>query len=121
MHLRSYFHSHVLCNVGSAQLTLTSEPQISGTYCPGPVIFTCVGTQIAPSLFWQVNGSVMVLYSIIHEDDNFPLTLDINPPLDGVMALATSVSMDSPNHNIAVDITSVLIVNNMSILNGTTL
>ena len=98
--------------IGDAQqLTLTSQPQTSGTYCPGPVTFTCVGTQIS-ALFWQVNGSTVTMY-IFEAIQEFPLHLDF--PLDGVMAVITSASIVS----MGFDITSVLHISDMSVLNET--
>ena len=59
------------------------QPQTSGTHCPGPVTFTCVGTQIS-ALFWQVNGSTVTTYVFeathaLHLD--FPLWLQLPVPL----------------------------------------
>ena len=102
-----------------AQLTLTSQPQTSGTYCPRPVTFTCVGTQIAPSLFWRVNGSNVVTY-VFQQDHNFPLTLNINPPLDGATVEIHNASINPPG-SITIDITSVLTVVNASVLSAANL
>ena len=99
---------------GAQQLTLTSQPQASGTYCPGPVTFTCVGTQIS-ALLWRVNGSTVTAY-IFQCADEFPLYL--NFPLDGVMAAITSASIVSLG---CYDITSVLNVSDVSVLNRTSL
>ena len=101
--------------VSAQQLTLTSQPQTSGTYCPGPVTFTCVGTQIN-ALIWNVNGSRVATY-IFQENDEFPYALPLDFPLDGVMAIITNAI----NSSAAFDITSLLNVNDVSVLNGTSL
>ena len=107
---------HVCACIGGAQeLTLTSQPQTSGTYyCPGPVTFTCVGTQIN-ALIWRVNGSNEATYVFL-PTHMFPFTL--NSPLDGVMVEITSASFNSPP---SFDATSVLNVSDVSVLNETSL
>ena len=102
--------------VDGAQISLTSQPQTSGTYCPGPVTFTCVGTQIGISLFWQMNGSdvAMYTYQVSHE---FPYHLIVNPPhIEGVISSASFNSSTS-----TINITSILNVSNVTYLNGTSL
>ena len=100
---------------GAQQLTLTSQPQTSGTYCPGPVTFTCVGIQIGPGLFWQMNGSIVASYGF-RPTDMFPLPLSVNPPLDGVMVTITNAAISPPGAS-TIDITSVLSVSDVSVLN----
>ena len=104
--------------LGGAQLTLTSQPQTSGTYCPGHVTFTCEGSQIIPTLLWLVNGSEETSYNF-RNSHTFPQTL---PPLnvDGVIATVTNVSINPPGAG-TIDITSVLSVSDVSVLNGTSL
>ena len=100
------------------QLTLTSQPQTTGTYCPGPVTFTCVGIEIT-GLFLLVNGSTVASYSF-RVGDTFPLPLEVDPPLDGVMAEITSASFNQPGA-VTIDIISELSVSDVSILNGASL
>ena len=109
----------LLFGAGGAQLTLTSEPQTSGTYCPGPVTFTCVGTQTHMSLFWLVNSSSVITYGF-RDTDTFPFPLSVSPPLDGVMATVTDASISPPGAS-TIDITSVLSVSDVSVLNGASL
>ena len=90
-----------------------SQPQ---PFCPGPVNFTCVGTEIGPSFFWVVNSDRVVNYAF-RSTDTFPLPLDVIM-LDGVEAEVSRASVDQDG---LVSITSVLRVNNISVLNGATL
>ena len=101
---------------GAAELILTSQPQTSGTFCPGPVTFTCVGTQIGAGLFWEVNGATLVSYGF-RVTDTFPQTLMMEHPLEGVVAMVTSASINPPGAS-TIDITSVLSVRDVSVLNG---
>ena len=100
---------------GAQQLTLTSQPQTSGTYCLGPVTFTCVGTQIN-ALIWLVNGSTVDSYAF-QMDHEFPFPLDF--PQDGVIAEITYAIGNPPGSDISFDITSVLNVSDVSVLNRT--
>ena len=112
----------LIWHMRAAQLTLTSQPQTSRTYCPGPVTFTCVGTRVAATLLWEVNGSTVVTIMPygFRDTDTFPFFLSVSPPLDGVMAAITSASSNPPGA-FTIDITSVLSVGAVSILNGTSL
>ena len=92
-----------------------SQPQTLGTYCPGPVIFTCVGTGIIPSLFWRVNGSTVANYAF-ESSHTFPRSLNINPPLDDVTVEIVNASGLS-----TINVTSVLNVTDVLVLNGASL
>ena len=105
--MMKFMHFYRWC---TAAIMLTSKPQTSGTYCPGPVTFTCVVTQIN-ALLWLVNSSTLTTYT-----HKFPLPR--NFPLDGVMAEIINASFNSPP---SFDVTSVLNVNDVSVLNGTSL
>ena len=99
----------------STMMSLTSTPYNN---CPGPVNFTCVGTEITSSLFWLVNGSHVAYYGY-RAGQEFPFVLDVDPPLDGVTAIVTDV--DGPTDNNLFNITSILSVSNVAALNGTSL
>ena len=86
-------------------------------HCPGPVIFTCVGTEVTPTLFWFVNGSRVATYGY-NSRDVLPVDLDINPPLDGVTAVITEVNRIT---NTLFNITSIFSVNDVAVLNGSSL
>ena len=77
-----------------------------------------MGTQISASLFWLVNGSTVATYGF-KVTDVFPLPLSVNPPLDGATAEIISASNTSDDRKI--DIISVLVVSDVSILNGDSL
>ena len=96
-----------------ATLDLTPQPP----YCPGPVIFTCVGTEITSSLFWIVNGSEVAAYGYSSRVD-LPVDLDIDPPLDGVTAVVTEVDRIT---NTLFNITSIFNVSDVTVLNGASL
>ena len=98
-------------NAGAATLSLTSEPQSSGVYCPGPVTFTCVGTEIG-ILFWNLNDRTLATYAY-RSGDEFPLTVPLNSPPAGVTVTITNAFSEMSLLNL----TSVLIVDDVSVLN----
>ena len=106
--------------IGAAQLTLISQPQTSGTYCAGPVTFTCVGTQIGVGLQWLVNNSIVATYNF-RDTQTFPFPLTVDPSLDGVVAAVTSASAINLTDAREIDITSVLNASDVSVLNGASL
>ena len=95
--------------------TLSLTSQQLGPYCP--VNFTCVGSGITSSLFWLVNGSEVAAYGY-RTNHEFPFVLDVDPPLDGETAIVTDV--DGPTDNVF-NITSILSVSNVTVLNGASL
>ena len=98
----------------STMLSLTST---SYNDCPGPVNFTCVGTEVTPSLFWLVNGSLVAVYAYSSRDD-LPVDLVFISPLDGVTAVVTEVD---PTTNTLFNITSIFSVSDVTVLNGSSL
>ena len=96
-------------------ISLTSTPYNN---CPGPVNFTCVGTEITSSLFWFVNDSEVADYGY-RADHELPFVLDVDPSLDGVTAIITDV--DGPTDGNLFNITSILSVGNVAALNGSSL
>ena len=104
-------------NVLASTFSLTSTHYYNST-CPGrPVNFTCVGSGITSSLFWLVNGSEVAAYGY-RTNHEFPFVLDVDPPLDGETAIVTDV--DGPTDNVF-NITSILSVSNVTVLNGASL
>ncbi len=99
------------------EITLTPPPSSNGYFCPGPVQFTCVGTEVS-SLTWIVNGTHAVQYSLLTgvTPPDFPLTVSLNPPLPGVVVMITSASRESSGQ----DITSTLSAS-ASVLSGSLL
>ena len=98
----------------STMLSLTST---SYNDCPGPVNFTCVGTEITSTLFWLVNGSLVAVYAYSSRDD-LPVDLYIYLPLNGVTAAVTEVDFTTNN---VFNTTSIFSVSNVAVLNGTSL
>ncbi len=74
------------------EITLTSSPPPSsnGYFCPGPVQFTCVGTDI-PSLTWRIDNTYRGTYRYL-DGDPFPQTLTLSPPREDVDIIITSGS-----------------------------
>ena len=80
-----------------------------------------MGTQISPSLFWLVNGSTVATYAHrVNDNSPFPRPMTIIRPLDGVMAEVTSATTN-PNVTNTIDVTSVLSVSDVLVLNGISL
>lgn len=75
-----------------------------------------MGTEIG-TLFWIVNGTTVATYGF-RDSHTFPYPLPITPRVDGVTAMVISASIN-PNDDF--DVTSVLRVGYISILNGTSL
>ncbi len=105
----SYVATSILSQLLSAVpgITLTSSPPPSsnGYFCPGPVQFTCVGTEIS-ALSWIANDTHSV-------NPTYPLTVFLGPPIPGVVVMITSASRGSSGQ----DITSTLSAS-ASILSG---
>ncbi len=93
----------IIISIAVPEITLTSSPPPSsnGYFCPGPVQFTCVGTDV-PILSWIFNGTHSVQYSLLTgvNPPDFPLTVSLNPPLPGVVVMITSASRGSSGQDI---------------------
>ena len=97
------FFSYLVCNYTillAANLRLTSAPMSSGQFCQGPVTFTCEGTNISASLFWEIaqgsNDPTTVASYSYRADHVFPHTLTIIPDaefLRGASGNITSASL----------------------------
>ena len=98
----------------STMLSLISTPYNN---CPGPVNFTCVGTEVTSTLFWLVNGSRVAVYGHSSRDD-LPEDLVFFSPLDGVTARITEAD---PTTNNLFNITSIFSVSDVTVLNGSSL
>ncbi len=80
------------------EITLTSSPPSSnGYFCPGPVQFTCVGTEI-DGLTWRINRTYRASY-VYSSTDTYPVTLSSSPPLPDVVVLVTEATTMGPNRN----------------------
>ena len=104
--------SSLFITVGVKTLSLTSRPQSSGVYCPGPVTFTCVGTEIG-TLFWVVNDRTLAAYAY-RSDDEFPMTL----PLISTPAGAIVQITDASSEMNLLNVTSTFTVDDVTVLNG---
>lgn len=99
--------------ITATTVTLTSHHL---SHCSGSVSFTCEGRNISSgNIFWFVNNSRVAQYGFL--GDNFPSDLPITPPLDGV----TATVITARAYSTTFDITSVLHVDNVSVLNGASL
>ena len=56
--------------IATSEISLTSSPPPSsnGYFCPGPVQFTCVGTDIN-GLTWRIISTNRVSYNFLHNYD----------------------------------------------------
>ncbi len=74
------------------EITLTPSPPPSsnGYFCPGPVEFTCVGTEIS-DLSWRINNTYRGTYRYL-SGDTFPQSLSLIPTLPDVTIMITSGS-----------------------------
>ncbi len=67
---------------------MSSPPSSNGYFCPGPVQFTCVGTDV-PNLSWRINNTYRGTYRYL-DGDPFPQTLSLSPLLPDVNIMITS-------------------------------
>ena len=111
-------HDKINFDLGAPSVALTSVPlQSSGSFCSGPVLFTCQGTEIGANLFWLVNGTIVASYGF-NPIDTFPLILTfIDNPLHGVRVEVTKASRNTSSF----DITSTFNINDVSSLNGSSI
>lgn len=108
--------------IGAATITLASAPStLSGEFCTGPAIFTCVGNEIKPNLFWEVNGIPIASYAF-RISHMFPYPLRVNSPFgqNGVEAEIIN-AVAAPNVTSTYNIISELTVNNVSVLNSSSI
>ena len=87
--------------------------------CPGPIQFTCVGTDVPNTLIWRVNDIVHRArgeYAFL-PSHTFPRSIPLNPSLPGVEVLVVSVSISNLN---LINITSTL-TSTATLLNGATI
>ena len=98
------FHCIFSSPANAQLLSLTSSPQLNGSICPGPIEFTCVGTQVPTTLDWRLNGTIRGNFTF--RGDTRPVSISLNPPIPGVMAQVTSVS--TARGGVTMNITSTL-------------
>ena len=102
-------------SLGAEMLSITSSPPPQAqTYCPGPVIFTCTGTQIGRTFFWVVDN-IRVVNFAFRSGDTYPVPLDVNM-LDRDRVTAEVISA-SDDQNDLVNLMSNFSVNDVSYLN----
>ena len=98
-------------------LTPSYSSSVPGTFCPGPVQFTCVGIATSVILEWTLEGVRIGTY-IFHFEDEFPQDLSV---------MWTSLQIDSiqivnaSQVGLGINIVSTLSVSDVSILNGSSL
>ena len=89
-------------------ITLTSEPDTNGSYCPGRVTFTCNGTNVAIGLDWIINGITSFTFNLIRGDTNFPRTVSER---NNITIRVLSVSLGE--NTLSINIVSVLTVESL--------
>ena len=85
-------------------MTSSPPPLSNGYFCPGPVQFTCVGTEI-PRLTWRINITYRGNYEFF-SGDTFPLSISLAPPLPDVAIIITSASFSESGQNIESTLTA---------------
>ncbi len=100
----NYYTIVLLLAIPGITLTSSPPPSSNGYFCPGPVQFTCVGTEI-PSLTWRINNTYRGTYFILR-GDTFPQHLAFSPPLSGVLVTITSASFSGGGQNIESTLTA---------------
>ncbi len=81
---------YFLLAVPEIYLTSSPPPSSNGYFCPGPVQFTCVGTEIS-ILSWRINNTYIGTYRYL-SGDTFPRSLSLSPLLPDVNIMITSGS-----------------------------
>ena len=104
----------VLIILGASYFSLTSSPFSMGSFCERPVNFTCIGSEVTASLFWILDDG-MVIADYAFRSTDFPVSLSINIPIQGVTAEVTDASVVSTG---IIDIVSTLFIEDVSVLNG---
>ena len=85
--------------------------------CPGPIQFTCVGTDIPNTLIWRVNDTDHRGEYAFLPSHTFPRSILLSPSLPGVEVLVINVSISNQFRiNIASTLTSAAML-----LNGATI
>ncbi len=98
-------HPRILIFIATSEITLTSSPHPSsnGYFCPRPVQYTCVGTEIN-GLTWRINSINRVSYNPIdNTEQNIPLNLA--PPLPNANVNIFNATRISDN---SIDVVSTL-------------
>lgn len=98
--------------IGSPSIVLTSQPV---THCPGPVTFTCAGTDIGAGILWRVNGSTAATYVYLI-NHSFPRKVPVVVPLEGVTIHVSYVTRDGNRY-----ITSTLRADDVTVLDQSSL
>lgn len=99
-------------------LSLTSQPQVIGKSCPGPILLTCVGLEIMSDISWVLNGSTITTY-MFQDVNSFPILLDINPAINNIItAEVINVAASIATMN-AYNVTLTLTIKDISQYNGT--
>ncbi len=90
------------------EITLTSSPTppSNGYFCPGPVQFTCVGTDIF-SLSWRINNTYSRGTYEFFSGDTFPISLLLDPLLPDVTIMITSGSHNRIESTLAASVSNL--------------
>ena len=87
-------------------ITLTSDPDTNGSYCPGRVIFTCNGTSVANGLEWVLNGMIHNIFTLTFGDSDFPRRVSSDSSNITIRVISANIA----EHFQGIDIVSVLSV-----------
>ncbi len=86
-------------------LTSSPPPSSNGYFCPGPVQYTCVGTEIS-SLTWRINNTNRGDYRYL-DGDPFPQPLSLSPLLPDVTITITSGNDNRIESTLNADVSSL--------------
>ena len=101
-------------SLGASYFNLTSSPFSMGSFCKRPVNFTCIGSEVTSSFFWILDDG-MAIADYAFRPSDFPVSLSLNNPIQGVTAEVTVASLVSTG---IIDIVSTLFIEDVSVLNG---
>ena len=98
------------------RLVLTSDPSpSSGSFCGGPVVFTCRGIDISIIQEWRLNNDTVISVYSFDFTHTFPRNVTLMPQAPAVMVQITDAS--GMVGSTSVNTTSTLSVSDVSILN----
>ena len=107
----------ILVAVSEGSFLLISDPSpSSGSFCGGPVVFTCRGIDISIVQEWRLNNDTVISVYAFDFTHTFPRNVTLMPQAPAVKVQITDAS--GMVGSTSVNTTSTLSVSDVSILNG---
>ena len=118
LQLQLYLRICAVVSDAATHLVLTSRPFSSGTFCPGPAVFTCNATMtsIEGVLYWSLSNIRISEYSF-NSRDRYPLNLTLTSPNNIHINLIQVVSASVTQNRSIIEVVSTLSVSDVSVLN----